>query len=84
MLSIGCNKIENPIISEGITTDENKPLMKTYNGLQDNFFDNFEKDLSKWTGNRWPGWDYSAIIVDDPLRPDNKVVTFTEMWWWGG
>lgn len=41
------------------------------------FEDNFENDLSLWTGQ--DGGSHSGVIVDDPLRPENKVLTFTQL-----
>lgn len=39
------------------------------------FFDDFEVDLSKWTGKG--GGLHNGIIVDDPLNPANHCLTFT-------
>jgi len=78
---LSCEKGTNPIEHQA-SNDEIPNSLSKKNVLK-NFSENFEHDLSKWTGNRWQGWDYFAIIVDDPLRSDNKVVTFTDLRWGG-
>lgn len=40
------------------------------------FCEDFEGDLSAWQGKE--GEDHHGVIVEDPLDPDNKVLTFTE------
>lgn len=42
--------------------------------LSSMFFDDFEGDLSQWTGKS--GGGHNGQIVADPLRPGNHVVTF--------
>ncbi len=45
------------------------------------FYEDFEGDLSQWVGK--VGEAHHGIIVDDPLRPDNLVLTFTARNWAG-
>jgi hypothetical protein len=40
------------------------------------FQDDFESDLSAWTGKS--GGGHNGVIVADPLDPDNHVLTFTK------
>jgi hypothetical protein len=40
------------------------------------FFDDFEGDLSQWTGKS--GGSHHGQIVEDPLDPSNSVLNFTE------
>ena len=65
-----------------------KPLSPTEVGISDDFvnlrtdgetkfFDNFENGLSKWTGKFYGS--HNGVIVEDPLRPDNHVLTFTAL-----
>lgn len=41
------------------------------------FYENFEGGLNAWVG--YDGGPHHAVIVADPLRPGNQVVTFTEI-----
>ena len=44
---------------------------------QELFSEDFETDLSQWVGKG--GGPHHGTIVDDPLRPGNHVLTFTDM-----
>lgn len=79
-----CSKTENPIAPNDRLEDEanvliknsgNDIIIKSY--PKPWFFDRFEGNLSKWTGKF--GGEHHGVIVDDPLRPRNHVVTFTEL-----
>lgn len=48
---------------------------EAYSGLL--FTDNFEGDLSGWTGKY--GGDHSGAIVVDPLKPSNHVLHFNQV-----
>ena len=41
------------------------------------FYDDFGGNLSAWTGKLALGGSHSGAIVDDPLHPGNKVLSFT-------
>lgn len=45
------------------------------------FFEDFEGDLSQWVGKS--GEPHHGIVVADPLRPGNSVLTFTALNWAG-
>ena len=50
-------------------------FLSTPSRAQESFFDDFETGLSQWTG-KWGG-PHTGTIVDDPIRPGNKVLSFT-------
>ncbi len=53
------------------------PLSTTVAAGQTLFSDDFEGDLSQWVGKL--GGAHHGIIVDDPLRSQNRVLTFTAL-----
>ena len=48
-----------------------------WSSAQTSFIDDFEGSLSQWVGK--DGAAHSGVIVEDPLRPGNNVLTFTAL-----
>ena len=77
LLLIGCSRTENPLGSEGKGTEPTDTFHKTSGNdatidePRREFFDHFERDLSKWAGKF--GGEHHAVIVKDPLR---RVITW--------
>lgn len=83
LLFIGCSQTENPLGSEGTKTELSETFLNNLGNdatLDESlpiFVEHFEGDLSKWTG-KFDG-EHHAIIVKDPVRQGNHVVTFTAL-----
>jgi hypothetical protein len=84
ILFAGCSKNENPIAPSDRFNEEVNSLTKksSDNNIltgepEKKFRERFEGDLSNWIGKH--GGEHHAIIVDDPIRPQNHVVTFTQI-----
>lgn len=84
ILLAGCSKTESPIAPNDRINEEINFLSK--NSSNDNiltcepehkFIERFEGDLSKWIGKF--SSEHHGVIVNDPLRPRNHVVTFTQL-----
>jgi len=84
MVLVGCHDATQPIRVETSVSVERSDSVGTLEGPifsfstpSDGFSDDFEADLSQWVGQR--GGAHHGVIVEDPLRPGNHVLTFTQL-----
>jgi len=82
-LFMGCSDKSSPIIPPAAQSISSEDLAVGLagKGVKSHFFDDFERGLSAWTGKSGINGNYvethHGIIVKDPLRRRNQVLTFS-------